>query len=139
MKKLFLAALLVVGLTTFAQEQKEKPQRPETEKLSPEQRSQMQLKKITAELNLNADQQAQVQKLIAEQNAKREALKAKMQQMRDSHEKPSAEDRAMMTDQMKDGKKAMDDKLKSILTPEQFEKWMSRRERNHEKKELKKE
>lgn len=135
MKKLFLAALLVVGLTTFAQEQKEKPQRPEMEKLSPEQRSQLQLKKITAELNLNADQQAQVQKLIAEQSAKREALKAKMQQMRDSHEKPSAEDRAMMMD----GKKAMDEKLKSILTPEQFEKWMSRREKNHEKKELKKE
>jgi len=139
MKKLFLAALLVVGFTTFAQEQKEKPQRPETEKLSPEQRSQLQLKKITKDLNLNADQQAQVQKLIVEQSAKREALRAKIKETRDSHEKPSAEDRAMMIDEMKDGKKAMDDKLKSILTPEQFEKWMSRRERNHEKKELKKE
>ena len=139
MKKLFLAVLLVVGFTTFAQEQKEKPQRLETEKLSPEQRSQLQLKKITKDLNLNADQQAQVQKLIAEQSAKREALRAKIKETKDSNEKPSAEDRAMMIDEMKDGKKAMDDKLKSILTPEQFEKWMSRRERNHEKKELKKE
>jgi septal ring factor EnvC (AmiA/AmiB activator) len=139
MKKLFLAALLVVGFTTFAQEQKEKLQRPEMEKLSPEQRSQLQLKKITKELNLNLDQQAQVQKLIAEQSAKREALRAKIKESKDSHEKPTAEDRAMMNEEKKEGKKAMDDKLKSILTPEQFEKWMSRREKNHEKKELKKE
>jgi protein CpxP len=139
MKKLFLAALLVVGFTTFAQEQKEKLQRPEMEKLSPEQRSQLQLKKITKELNLNLDQQAQVQKLIAEQSAKREALRAKIKESKDSHEKPTAEDRAMMNEEKKEGKKAMDDKLKSILTPEQYEKWMSRRERNHEKKELRKE
>jgi len=49
--------------------------------------------------------------------------------MRDSHEKPSAEDRALMMDDMRDSKKAMDDKMKAILTPEQFDKWMSRREK----------
>lgn len=45
MKKLFIAALLVVGMTSFAQERKGRPERSEMEQLTPEQRNQLHLKK----------------------------------------------------------------------------------------------
>ena len=70
MKKLIIAALLMTGMASFAQEQQhEKKQR--MEQLSPEQRNELRLKKLTLELNLNSAQQKEMSKLIAEQSAKR--------------------------------------------------------------------
>ena len=64
MKKLFIAALLFVGITSFAQdgdgEMDQKPMREQRERLTPEQRNERQLKKLTSELTLDAKQQEQV-------------------------------------------------------------------------------
>lgn len=143
MKKLFLAALLVVGLTTFAQEQNERPKRAGMENLTPEQKNQMHLKRLTSELDLNAKQQIEVGKIIAEQGMKKEAMKAKHQAMKADQKRPTDEERAAFKKQMLDDKNAMNDKMKAILTPEQFEKWKTIREKNQakrgERKEMKRE
>ncbi len=63
MKKLIIAALLVVGMTSFAQDKKEmgtRHDRAEMEKFTPEQRNQLMLKKMTLELDLNASQQKEM-------------------------------------------------------------------------------
>ena len=59
MKKVFLAVLLVVGLTTFAQEKEGRK-----EKLTPEQKVDFQVKRMTKDLDLNEKQAKEVRVLV---------------------------------------------------------------------------
>lgn len=103
MKKLIAVALLFVGLATFAQEQKvEKNKKEPNERLSPAERNQRELKRITKDLNLNETQQKQMAEIISDRETKKI----------DSKFKPSKEERI-----------ANKDRIKKILTPEQNEKW----------------
>ncbi len=127
MKKLILVVLLAIGMSTFAQEKIEKDRK------SPEERGAILLKKMTTELNLDAKQQAQMKQVIAEQGAKREAMKAERMANKDLPKVPTPEERKLRKQKMDDGKKAMDEKLKIILTPEQFTKWNAFQEARKDK------
>jgi hypothetical protein len=131
MKKVLIAALLIVGLSSFAQERRERPNRAEMENLTPEQRNQLIVKKMTLELDLNAKQQGQISQIIAEQSAKRETMKA---ERKASSEKPTTEERFAMKNKMLDEQIAMKAKMKSILSPEQFTKWEAMKEKHQEKR-----
>jgi len=104
MKKVIVAALLVVGLTTYAQEKEGR--RAGREKLTLEQKVDLQVKKMTKDLNLNEKQTKDVRVLVAKQVKKREAIKAQMQ----------AE------------KEAVSVEMKKILTAEQYAKWEKNRD-----------
>ena len=104
MKKLIVAALLVVGLTTYAQEKEGR--RAGREKLTSKQKVELQVKKMTKDLNLNEKQTKDVKALVTKQVEKREAIKAQMQ----------AE------------KEAVSVEMKKILTAEQYAKWEKNRE-----------
>lgn len=127
MKNLIAVALLIVGMTGFAQEkvskEDRKAQRAEMEKLSPEQRSQLHLKELTLELDLTASQQKEMAKIIAEQDAKREAMKAEMKVKKETGKKPTTDEIFVMKNKMLDEKIALKEKVKKVLTPEQVEKW----------------
>ena len=124
MKKLFIVALLVVGMTSFAQERKAKPERAKMEQLTPEQRDQLQLKKMTLDLDLNASQQKEMSKIIAEQSAKREARMAERKATNDVAEKQlTADERFANKNQMLDEQMAMKERMKKILTSDQYKKW----------------
>ena len=100
MKKLIIAAVLMIGMTSFAQTTPgEKGHK--TERLSPDQRNEKHLKKLTTELNLNEKQQKEIGAILAEQSSKREANKE--------------ERKAQM--------QANGAKIKAVLTPEQTKKW----------------
>lgn len=133
MKKLFLVALVVVSFTAFAQEGLGKPSKDAMEKLTPEQRTEKHLKKLTADLNLNANQQEQVKQILTEQGIKREAFKAKREEYKANNLKPTPEEREALKSKMQEEKNAMDSKMKAILSPEQFEKWISIQEKKKEK------
>jgi Spy/CpxP family protein refolding chaperone len=104
MKKLIVAALLVVGLTTYAQEKEGR--RSGKEKLTSEQKVNLQVKKMTKDLDLNEKQTKDVRALVAKQVEKREAIKIQMQ----------AE------------KEAVSVEMKKILTAEQYAKWEKNRD-----------
>jgi Spy/CpxP family protein refolding chaperone len=104
MKKLIVAALLVVGLTTYAQEKEGR--RAGKEKLTSEQKVNLQVKKMTKDLDLNEKQTKDVRALVAKQVEKREAIKIQMQ----------AE------------KEAVSVEMKKILTAEQYAKWKKNRD-----------
>ena len=104
MKKLIVAALLVVGLTTYAQEKEGR--RAGREKLTSEQKVELQVKKMTKDLNLNEKQTKDVRALVTKQVKKREDINAQMQ----------AE------------KEAVSVEMKKILTAEQYAKWEKNRE-----------
>jgi hypothetical protein len=136
MKKLIIAALLVVGLTAFAQNRKEMKNRPdksEMEKFSPEQRTQLMVKKLTLDLDLNAKQQEQVKQIIAEQGAKREAMRAERMAKKEDKKRPTADEQFTMKNKMLDEQIIMKNKMKTILSPEQFEKWNSLKNKRQEK------
>jgi Spy/CpxP family protein refolding chaperone len=130
MKKLFITALLVVGMSALAQDKKEEQKRPEgmeRERFSPEQRNQNMLKRMTSDLNLDAKQQEQLTQIFAEQTAKREAMKAKQEKMSD-------EQREAFRKQMMENRNALNEKIKNILSPEQFQKWNSLKEKRDAKR-----
>ena len=128
MKKLIIAALLVVGMSSFAQDKKEmekRSDRSEMGNLTPEQRNELALKKMTLDLGLNAKQQEQVGQVIAEQSAKREAMRAE----RKANQEKNSNERFDMRAKMMDEQIAMKNKMKTILSAEQFEKWNAQREK----------
>ncbi|MBF4473429.1 Spy/CpxP family protein refolding chaperone [Flavobacterium sp. HJJ] len=123
MKKLIIAALLVISASSFAQEQtksEDKSNKPKREKQTPEQRGQAQLDKLTKELSLNPQQQEQIKLILAEQNAKMEAFRA--ERMGNNSKELSASERDALRAKRQEDRKAADAKLQAILTPEQFKK-----------------
>jgi Spy/CpxP family protein refolding chaperone len=132
MKKLFIVALLVVGMTSFAQERKARPERAQMEQMTPEQRNQLHLKKMTLELDLNASQQKEMSKIIAEQSAKREARMAERKATKDSAKKQLTSDELFAKkNKMLDEQIIMKERMKKILTPEQYKKWDDMKGKRH--------
>lgn len=130
MKKLFIAALLFVGIVSFAQDINQKPARDQREKLTPEQRNEKHLQKLTSDLNLDKKQQEQVKQLLAERSAKAEKFK---DSRKDSKTKPTAEEREAFKKQMETEKAANDAKMKAILNADQYTKWTALK-KDHERK-----
>ncbi|CAM3875037.1 hypothetical protein FLSI110296_00840 [Flavobacterium sinopsychrotolerans] len=132
MKKLFIVALLVVGMTSFAQERKARPERAQMEQMTPEQRNQLHLKKMTLELDLNASQQKEMSKIIAEQSAKREARMAERKASKDSAKKQlTADERFAKKSKMLDEQIVMKERMKKILSADQYKKWDDMKGKRH--------
>ncbi len=128
MKKLILVAALVVSTVTFAQEREKKDA-----KLTPEQQTELQVKKMTLELDLDAKQQKEIKAILLENAQKREAKMTEMKAKREKGEKPSAEDKFAMKNQMIENQIEHKAQMKKVLRPEQFEKWEQNLENRKEK------
>jgi hypothetical protein len=124
MKKVFLAALFFIGITAFAQEKEGR--KMDREKLTPEQKVDFQVKRMSADLNLNEKQVADVKALVAKEVQKREAKRAEMKENK-------AEARKDMRAQMEADQAAMSADMKKILTAEQYAKWEKIRDERKEK------
>jgi hypothetical protein len=127
MKKLVLIAIALIGLQAVAQEQKkERPERAnKMMNLSAEEIATLQTKRMTLHLDLNASQQAEIQKLNLENATQRKAMmearKAKMES--GEMKKPTNEERLQMENAKLDHQIAMKAKMKEILNDEQYAKW----------------
>ncbi len=122
MKKVFLAIVMLVGLTTWAQEKEGR--RGDRENRSPEQRVDFQVKRMSQDLNLNEKQISEVRALITKESAIREAKKAEMKEKRAM----KANDRKEAKANMEKERASADAEMKKILTPEQYAKWDKIRE-----------
>ncbi|WP_281235030.1 hypothetical protein [Flavobacterium gelatinilyticum] len=122
MKKLVIAALLFAGIAGFAQDKKEK--------LTPEERTEKQLQRLTSELNLDANQQAQIKQLLAEKSAKTEKIR---KERKENKTKLTQAEREAFKNELKAQKEAVDAKMKSILNADQYTKWHSLQEKNKDK------
>ncbi len=123
MKKVIVAALLVVGITAFAQEKEGR--RAGREKLTSEQKVDLQVKKLTKDLNLNEKQAKDVRVLVTKEVAKREAKRAEMQELK-------TKKREEMKAQREAEQAAVSADMKKILTAEQYTKWEKNREERKE-------
>jgi hypothetical protein len=132
MKKVIVAVLLVVGMTTFAQERGEK-----RERLTPEQKVELQIKKLKLDLDLNDKQTADIKKIVVEQVKKRDAKRAEFDTKRAKDVKPTPEEMFQNKSQMLDEKIAMKAEMKKILNAEQYEKWQKiQAEKSENKKDI---
>ncbi|MGL5112268.1 MAG: hypothetical protein ACRC6O_06490 [Flavobacterium sp.] len=133
MKKVIMLAVLLIGLNGMAQQRNERPNRDQIEKMTPEQRQEKQLKRLTSDLNLNAKQQEEVKKLMAEQNSKMSDLRAKKEVAKNEQLLANSKERKEMAEKMKVEKEANDAKMKAILTKDQYTKWENNRAMQQEK------
>ena len=136
MKKLIIAALLVIGFSSFAQDQNQpdkKSNKGQRERMSPEQRSQAQMDKLTTDLKLDAKQQEQIKPIIAEQTAKREAMRAERMASNEKPKELTSGEREVLKQKRTEEKTVVDNKLKAILSPEQFKKMKDSEQANMEK------
>ena len=133
-KKLIIAALLVVSVSAFAQDQNQpekKSNKGQREKMSPEQRNQALLDRMTTELKLDAKQQEQIKPILVEQTAKLQALRD--QRMANNSKELTSDERKAMQQKRQEERAATETKLKAILTPEQFKKMKENEAANREK------
>lgn len=138
MKKLFVTAVLLVGFLTSAQEMKvqkgdRKARTENREKLTPEQQAELQVKKMTLELDLNAKQQAEIKKIALEQAKKREAKKTEWKANKEAGKSLSKDEKFAMKNQMLDNQIAHKSEMKKILTSEQYAKWESKQTERKDK------
>lgn len=128
MKKLFVLALLIVGTTIIAQERNRKHQGNEMEQFTPEQKSQLMLKKLTLKLDLNEAQQKDMSTVIVDMNTKRAIHRDQMKAMKEKGVKPTNDERFAMQMKMLDEQIATKKRVEKILNAKQFEKWTSLKE-----------
>ena len=119
MKKLVVAAFFVVGMTTFAQERMGE----NNDKLTPEQRVNLQVKKLTKELNLSDKQAQDIKEIVIKEIEQREARKAEIQARKAEKKKMDSEEMNARKVKFEEEKTQAEERMKKILTPEQFSKW----------------
>lgn len=133
MKKLIIAACLLIGTVSFAQEnqnatetKKELRKEKRQEKKNSEQKNEALLNRMTTNLNLTADQQAKIKDVLAEQSKNMQEIKEQLDGSK-AQDLAKEERRALMQKRQAD-KKETDAKLQAILKPEQFKKMQDNQE-----------
>ncbi|HBI01692.1 MAG TPA: hypothetical protein DDY18_08730 [Flavobacterium sp.] len=129
---------MLFGLITFAQEKQvqkadRKAKMENRESLSPDQQAELQVKKMTLNLDLNANQQAEVKKILLNQAKKREAKKAEWKANKEAGKSLSKDEKFAMKNQMLDEQIAMKAEMKKILTADQFAKWEAKQAERKDK------
>lgn len=131
MKNLIMVTLFS-GVFCFAQEKTAQKQ------MTPEQRTEMRLEYLKKDLALNSQQEKQVKQALMDQETRIKTLKANKKE-RKPNEKLTMQEKLALNSQIKKEQETMAQKMKSILTPEQFKKWEAEKDARIEKlkKELK--
>lgn len=123
---------LMAGMAIIAQPRINKHQGNGMEQFTPEQRTELQVKKLTLELDLNESQQKDIKAFIADKNTKMEAHKTAMKAMKEKGTKPTTDERFAMKSKMLDEQIAAKKRMQKILNEKQFEKWNALKE-DHQK------
>lgn len=115
----------MAGMTIMAQPRNNKHQGNgmEMEQFTPEQRTELHVKKLTLELDLSESQQKEMKAFIADKNTKMEANKTAMKAMKEKGTKPTSDERFAMKSKMLDEQIATKKRMQKILNEKQFEKW----------------
>lgn len=123
MKKVMILAVLLVGISSIAQTKRENGKRQQLEQMTPEQKQELQLKKLALDLDLSNAQQKEIQVVLSEQHKKREMAMAQRKANQAEAKKPTADERFAMKNKMLDEQIELKARMKKILSNEQFNKW----------------
>ncbi|MEH6682258.1 MAG: hypothetical protein V7724_17070 [Sediminicola sp.] len=132
MKKVLFTIVMVLGLTAFAQKgDGHKGRQSDWKDMSPEQMATLKTKKMTLALDLSDPQQKEVQQMNLTEATSRQARMQEWKAKKESTEfkKPTSQERYEMKIALLDSQISKKEKMKSILSEEQYQKW----ERMHSK------
>lgn len=138
MKKVIIAACLLIGAMSFAQEnqnatetKKELRKEKRQEKKNSEQKNEALLNRMTTNLDLTTDQQVKIKDVLAAQSENMQQLKEQL--VGSKVQNLAKEERRALMQKRVANKKETDAKLQAILTPEQFKKMQENQEAMKEK------
>lgn len=125
MKTWILALAMMAGMTMNAQHgerrhEGKKHGREQMEQFSPEQRAELQTKKLTLELELTQKQQAEIKEYFTQKNKERETMKADAKAKREAGKKPTADERFAIQNKRLDDKIATKAFFKKTLDARQL-------------------
>ena len=129
MKNLLIIAVMLISMISFSQNERKG-------KLSKEEQVEVQLKRMTTDLNLDTKQQKEVKAFLVEKADKREAKRAEIQARREAG-KPrlSEEEREELKAELQNEKANDKERLGKILSEDQIKKWdQIQTEKREEKK-----
>ena len=116
MKKLVLS-LAFVGLGAIAMAQQQQKMPPQMDPETMQQRQDQRLAQMQRDLNLSPSQVSQIKALQDKRQGERMNNRIEMQKAK-----------KMRQDKMKKNRQEMDNDMKRILTPEQYQKWQTMRQ-----------
>lgn len=116
MKKLIVIAIALISIQGIAQNRKGN----RMSNYTPEEMTNLKVKRMTLNLDLNEKQQDDVYKIVLEQATSRKKI---MEARQATTQKPTDEERLNMMNMRLDRQIAMKAKMKTILNDEQFVKW----------------
>lgn len=123
MKKLWIAILIMAGLSATAQDKKMNDHRGRMNDLTPEQFATLQTKKMTLALDLNDSQQSKLKTLLTEDANMRKTRMEAMKSRKENAEKISAEEKYTQKNEKLDYEIARKKEMKALLTADQYAKW----------------
>ena len=140
MKKIVMAILVMAAISVTAQDHNMKGKRGDMKDLTPEQVATLQTKKMTLALDLNESQQSKIKSILTEDaKARKSKMKGYKASKEESKKVMTTDEKYTRQNERLDHQIARKKEMKSILTPEQFEKYekMSHRKdmRGHIKRE----
>jgi len=138
MKNLVVIAIAFLTLNATAQdrrqERKGQDHRKEIMKdMTPEEVANLKTKKLTLKLDLTEKQQRQVETILLKQSVERQK-KREAHQNREEKEKPSKEEFLEMKNERLDNQIELKQKMKDILTDEQYAEFKKMKPRKHHRK-----
>ena len=116
MKKYVVIIALVVSGLSFAQE------KGKFKNATAEERAEMQTKKMTKDLTLTKEQEEKVTVILKEHHS---SLEAKKEEIKNEQIEAKKERRQKAMKEMKESRSELKEKLKGVLTEEQYKKWES--------------
>lgn len=135
MKTWILAIMLMMGFAMNAQpgEKKHHGRKHQMENFTPEQRAELQVKKMTLSLDLTDKQQAEIKAFLVEKGKEKDKAMTALKANREAGKKPTSDERFAMKNKMLDEKIAMKAFLKKTLDAKQLAKLESMKLEKREK------
>ena len=131
MKKVIL--MLSIFINCIAYSQINSNQMENREKKSPEERAELQLKKMTVDLNLNQKQVASVKQILLDQVTKREQIMAKHRQNNEDRKTLLTRDKKTATTEIKHNHQELKMQMQTVLDADQYIKWDKIQDEKREK------
>lgn len=123
MKKLIGIIVITLLVTSTIAAQKGPNNQKNGNDFTPEQKATLQAKKMTLNLDLNANQQTAVYNLMLQNNTQNKSTKETMQQKKQNGVEISSDEKFEMQKKRLDQQISHKAALKNILTKEQYEQW----------------
>ena len=139
MKKISLILILMLSISALAQDRKQdikQDHKMDKVEMSADEMATLGTKKMALKLDLTADQQARLKTFFTEQATYQKTMKAQHREMKKDTATWNKNKFAIQNARL-DHQKEMQDKIRAILTPEQFETWKASNDRSGMKMKMK--